>query len=62
MKKVNQASLLSVESRHTPSPKKIVEVNDRVKVRVAMDSGAAGHVMLETNVTTCQTRAQNINE
>ena len=31
------------------SPKKIVEVKDRwVKVRVTMDSGAAGHVMLET--------------
>ena len=31
------------------SPKKIVEVKDKwVKVRVTMDSGAAGHVMLET--------------
>ena len=33
---------------HNSSPKKIVEVTDRwVKVRVTMDSGAAGHVMLE---------------
>ena len=31
------------------SPKKIVEVRDKwVKVRVTMDSGAAGHVMPET--------------
>ena len=31
---------------HNSSPKKIVEVTDRwVKVRVTMDSGAAGHVM-----------------
>ena len=49
MKKVNQASLLSVESSHSLSPKKIVEVNDKwVKVRVTVDSGAAGHVILET--------------
>ena len=48
-KKVNQASLLSVESSHSLSPKKIVEVKDKwVKVIVTMDSGAAGHVMLET--------------
>ena len=48
-KNPNQASLLSVESSHNSSPKKIVEVKDRwVKVRVTMDSGAAGHVMLET--------------
>ena len=48
-KKTNQASLLSVESSHNSSPKKIVEVKDRwVKVRVTMDSGAAGHVMLQT--------------
>ena len=48
-KKVKQASLLSVESSHSLSPKKIVEVKDRwVKVRVTIDSGAAGHVMLET--------------
>ena len=45
-KKVNQASLLSVESSHSLSPKKIVEVKDKwVTVRVTMDSGAAGHVM-----------------
>ena len=31
------------------SPKKIVEVKGKwVKVRVTMDCGAAGHVMLET--------------
>ena len=48
-KKTNQASLLSVESSHDLSPKKIVEKKDRwVKVRVTMDSGAAGHVMPET--------------
>ena len=48
-KKTNQASLLSVESSHDLSPKKIVEEKDRwVKVRVTMDSGAAGHVMPET--------------
>ena len=47
-KKTNQASLLSVENSHNSSPKKIVQVKDRwVKVRVTMDSGAAGHVMLE---------------
>ena len=49
MKKVNQASLSSVESSHSLSPKKIVEVKDKwVKVRVTMDSGATGHVMPET--------------
>ena len=48
-KKTNQASLLSVESRHDLSPKKIVEVKDKwVKVGVTMDSGAAGHVMPES--------------
>ena len=47
-KKVNQASLLSVESNHSLSSKKIVEVRDKwVNVRVTMDSGAAGHVMPE---------------
>ena len=49
VKKNNQASLLSVESSHSLSPKKIVEVKDKcVKVRDTMDSGAAGHVMPET--------------
>ena len=48
-KKATQASLSSVESSHNLSPKKIVEVKGKwVKVRVTMDSGAAGHVMLET--------------
>ena len=47
-KKVNQASLLSVASSHSLR-KKIVEVKDKwVKIRVTMDSGAAGHVLLET--------------
>ena len=42
-------SLLSVESSHNSSPKKIVEVKDRqVKVRATLDSGAA-------EVPTCQT-------
>ena len=46
MKRANQASLLSVESSQSLSPKKIVEVRDKwVKVRVTMDSGAAGHVL-----------------
>ena len=46
--KTNQASLLSVESSYDLSPKKIVEEKDKwVKVRATMDSGAAGHVMLE---------------
>ena len=49
VKRANQASLLSVESSQSLSPKKIVEVRDKwVKVRVTMDAGAAGHVMLET--------------
>ena len=49
MKKDNQASLLSVESSQSLSSKKVVEVKDKwVKVRVTMDSGAAGHVMPET--------------
>ena len=48
-KKGNQASLLSVESSHNLSLEKILEVKDKwVKVRVTMDSGAAGHVMPET--------------
>ena len=39
VKKANQAPLLSVESSHNLSPKKIVEVKDKwVKVRVTMDS------------------------
>ena len=49
VKKDNQASLLSVENSHNSNPKNIVEVKDKsVKVRVTMDSGAAGHVMPET--------------
>ena len=39
---------MSVENSHNSSPKKIVDVKDRwVKVRVPMDSGAAGQMMLE---------------
>ena len=46
-KRTNQASLLSVESRDANS-KKFVEEKDRwVKIRAAINSGAAGHVMLE---------------
>ena len=49
VKRANQASLLSVESSHSLRSKKFVEVKDKwVKVRVTMDSGAAGHVMPET--------------
>ena len=48
-KKTNEASPLGVENGYDLSPKKIVEEKDRwVKVRVTMDSGAAGHVMPET--------------
>ena len=48
-KKANQASLLSVENSHSLSAKKVEEVKDKwVKVRVTMDSGAAGHVRHET--------------
>ena len=48
MKKVNQASVLSVEYSPNPNSKKIIEVKDRlVNIRVYMDSGAAGHVMSE---------------
>ena len=48
-KKANQASLLGVENSHSLSPKKVVEVKDKwLKVRVTMDSGAAGHVTPET--------------
>ena len=40
---------LSMENSHISNPKKTVEVKDKwVKVRVTMDSGAAGHVMPET--------------
>ena len=49
VKKDNQASLLSTENSHNSKPKKIAEVKDKcVKVRVTMDSGAAGHAMPET--------------
>ena len=49
MKRANQVSLLSMESCHNSKTKEITEVKDRwVKVRVTMDSGAAGHVMPET--------------
>ena len=40
---------MSVENSHSLSPKKVVEVRDKwLKVRVTMDSGAAGHVTPET--------------
>ena len=48
MKTEQQSSLLSVESSQNVSSKKVVETKDRwVKVRVTMDTGAAGHVMPE---------------
>ena len=48
-KRVKQESLLCVESCKNSDSKKVVEMKDKwVKVRVTMDSGAAGHVMPET--------------
>ena len=56
----NQASMLSVENSHNSSPKKIIKVKDRwERVRVTMDSGAAGHFMIEAMFPTCETRAQD---
>ena len=47
-KRANQSSLLSVENSQNVSSKKVVETKDKwVKVRVTMDTGAAGHVMPE---------------
>ena len=47
--KYNQASLLSMENSPNSNRKKIVEVKDKwIKVRVTIDSVAAGHVMPET--------------
>ena len=49
VKRANQALLLSVKNSHSSNPKKVVEVKDKwVKGRVTMDSGAAGHMVLET--------------
>ena len=48
-KRAKQSSLLSVESWKNSDPKKVVETKDKwAKVRVTMDTGAAGHVMPET--------------
>ena len=48
MKRAHQSSLLSVENGQNVSLKKVVETKDRwVKVRVTIDTGAAGHVMPE---------------
>ena len=48
LKKAARASLLSVDNNQSSSHKTKVEVKDRwLKVRVATDSGAAGHVMIE---------------
>ena len=48
VKRANQSSLLSVENSQNLSSKKVVETKDRwVKVRVTMDTGAAGHVIPE---------------
>ena len=47
-KKVKQSSLLSVENTQSVGSRKVVETKDKwVKVRVTMDTGAAGHVMPE---------------
>ena len=49
VKKANEASLLIVESSHNSKTKEIIALKDRrVKVRVTVDSEAAGHVILET--------------
>ena len=49
VKKADQVSLLSVENSQKLSSKKAVEMRDKwTKIRVTMDSGAAGHVMSET--------------
>ena len=48
VKRANQSSLLSVENSQNANSKKVVETKDKwVKVRVTMDTGAAGHVMPE---------------
>ena len=48
MKKAKHASQLSVENGQNSSSRTIIDWKDRwVKVRVTMDSGVAGHVMLE---------------
>ena len=48
VKQANQALFLSVENSHNSYSKKIIEVKDRwVEVRVTVDFGAAGHVMIE---------------
>ena len=61
VKRANQALLLSVKNSHSSNPKKVVEVKDKwVKGRVAMDSGAAGHMVLETMFPS--PRAQNVSE
>ena len=47
-KGANQASLLSVESDQDPKSKKITEAKDGwVKIRLTMESGAAGRVTPE---------------
>ena len=54
---------MSVESSHNSNPKKTVEVKDKsVKVRVTMDSGAAGHVMPETMFPHVKLERKNVTE
>ena len=59
LKTAIHASQLSEESNPHLSCKKIIEVKDRwVKVRVTVDSGVAGHVMIEI-MFPLETRAQD---
>ena len=52
---------MSMEGSHNLKTKEIIEVKDRwVKVRVTMDSGAAGRVMPETMFPRVKLRSQNI--
>ena len=61
MKKANQASLLNVENSHNSNPNKINEVKDKwVKARVTMDSGVAGHLMLEAMIPRVNLERPNI--
>ena len=47
-KKVDQASMLSLDNSHNSRPKNIVEAIDRwEQVRLTMDSGAAGPVVFD---------------
>ena len=44
---IRPQSLLSVENKSCASPRKVIDVKDNwVNIRVTVDTGAAGHVML----------------